>query len=181
MSYQKNPSDPPENWLWHFANAHFAKAQPLYAQQGHICEDPMDASESSDLPTIAEALELFRDQTLAGRLASIEKNLAQLSDAVEHLSSITSGWVPIHTLADESLRLNSAILATVISIEGGFLCEFPECNLSASGETQFEAIENLKDMIESAYTVLSEVPEKELGLVPRRQLEILSQLISIRD
>lgn len=148
----------------------------LFGRHDLVCEDPTDVVEG-DLASISETIESFKRVTLAGRLSSIEGELLSLREAVEILSGTVAYVAPVHTLLDSGLRLKQTIFATVTVTEEGFLCELPECNLGATGETKFEAIENLKDIIEATFRRLSKAKASKLGPVPARQIETLRQLI----
>jgi predicted RNase H-like HicB family nuclease len=57
-----------------------------------------------------------------------------------------------------------------------FVASFDFVNLHASGDSEREAIENLRDIIEATWETLRSIPEEELGPEPKRQLDRLNLL-----
>ena len=57
--------------------------------------------------------------------------------------------------------------------EGGFIATFFDANISTSGDTEEEAVSNLRSLILDTFEHLESVPREELGPEPRRQLEVL--------
>ncbi len=82
----------------------------------------------------------------------------------------------IHSLDSPSVKIVNAIPAQIEIEDGVFVATFTEANVSASGETEGEAIEMLKDMIEWTYQFLSQ-KEAVLGQWPQRQLAVLRQFL----
>ncbi|MBZ5664851.1 MAG: hypothetical protein LAO30_09635 [Acidobacteriia bacterium] len=67
-----------------------------------------------------------------------------------------------------------------VTIEGDgedFTATFVEANVSASGETEADAIANFKDSLLSSYEILEEMPSNELGPLPTRQWAILRDVV----
>jgi len=85
--------------------------------------------------------------------------------------------VPIVTFAPESLTLREPIWVVVQPVDDAFVATFFDANISTSGDTQEEAIANLKDLLLDVYLDLEEEPEERLGPEPRRQLAVLRSLI----
>jgi predicted RNase H-like HicB family nuclease len=81
--------------------------------------------------------------------------------------------VVIDSVAPEPYRLASRVQAVVRPEEDGFVASFPDAGIHASGETQQEAVANLKDMMVLVYRCLSEEPAERLGSGPARQLSVL--------
>lgn len=89
--------------------------------------------------------------------------------------------VPVTTFAPEPFTvrdpLRDPIWAVVQPVEDSFVATFFDANLSTSGDTQEEAMANLKDLILDVYLDLAEEPPERLGPEPRRQLAVLASLI----
>ncbi len=65
----------------------------------------------------------------------------------------------------------------VRSSENDFVASFIDANLSASGDTLIEAVDNLKDIIIGTFKVLSKHNESKLGKIPIRQRQILQNFM----
>ena len=85
--------------------------------------------------------------------------------------------VPIVIFAPEPFRLSDPIWTVVQPIDDSFVATFFDANVSTSGDTQEEAVANLKDLILDIYVDLEEEPEERLGPEPKRQLAVLRSLI----
>ncbi len=60
--------------------------------------------------------------------------------------------------------------------ENDYLASVPEVNFNASGDTEEEAIDNLRDIITGTYRLLISLPIEKLGPEPLRQLEFFKSL-----
>jgi hypothetical protein len=110
-------------------------------------------------------------------------DLKALSDQVslltEHCKKLRDGQsiiVPITTLEPEPYELVKEIMA-VVQPDGddSFVATYFDGNINASGNTQVDAIANLKDMMIALYETLEKEPK--LGRGPARQLAILRGLM----
>lgn len=99
-------------------------------------------------------------------------------EAVEHNQPMV---VPIQSLAPEPYVLDAPIQAVVRCDEGAFVAAFVEANIGATGETVFEAVDNLKGLIVSTYEILREHDGTRLGRSMARQKAVLDSLIRPRD
>ena len=71
-----------------------------------------------------------------------------------------------------------------MTIEGDgedFTATFVEANVSASGETEADAIANFKDSLLSSYELLESLPPNQLGPLPTRQWDILQDVVKRTD
>lgn len=116
------------------------------------------------------AIELFK---LKVQIAYLDQVTNVLADAVNQRSVI----IPIQTLTPRSVTLASPILAVVQPEDGVFVASFVDANLNASGDTQQEAVEMLKDVITQTYRILAK-NEAALGSEPARQLTVLREFIA---
>ena len=105
----------------------------------------------------------------------LESEIAELREQVVRLGGRIV--VMVETLAPESLRLAKPFHANVEPHEGGFSASFVDANLMAFGETQPEALWNLKDLIASTFETLSRIGKGRLGPGPNRQLAVLRAFI----
>lgn len=99
-------------------------------------------------------------------------------EAVEHNQPMV---VPIQSLAPDPYMLEAPIQAVVRNDDGEFVASFVEANVGATGETVFEAVDNLKGLILSTYEILREHDGTRLGRSMARQNAVLDSLIRPRD
>lgn len=130
------------------------------------------------------------------RFDEIEAALAHLEEGVEHCKSLVAETirrvgdiasslehtcrhvvVPLTTLHPEPYALKHPISVVVVDIDDEYQASFFEANLYASGDTEHEAIENLKSVVLDTFDDLSAAPDSELGPAPRKQKELLTYFI----
>jgi len=120
-----------------------------------------------------------RVSELCQRLEKIE---TVLLDVVKKLDSSVqqqqrSLWVPIESFQPEPYEILRPITAVVTPIEDGFEAGLFDANLFSTGDTEVEALDNLKSMIVETYSALEELGDSQLGPGPLRQKKILSALV----
>lgn len=111
------------------------------------------------------------------RIGILEKVVMELRQKVSHLESRCETIVPINTLDDAKLRIKSVFYIHVMPDENEYQAVFGDANLNATGETRFEAIENLKDLIVTNFKFFSSLGVSKLGPMPRKQLRAMSEFI----
>ncbi|MBM4027620.1 MAG: hypothetical protein FJ280_19785 [Planctomycetes bacterium] len=97
--------------------------------------------------------------------------------SVELPTSAAALLVPIQSLAPEPYEVVKPFQVVVRPADGEYIASFFDANLSASGETQAEAVLHLKDVIAAAFEILAEMKEAELGPGPLRQKKTLEEFI----
>ena len=85
--------------------------------------------------------------------------------------------VPMTNFAPEPFRLREPVWAVVQAVDDAFVATYFDANISTSGDTQEEAVANLKDLILDIYLDLDEEPVERLGPEPKRQLAVLRSVI----
>lgn len=98
--------------------------------------------------------------------------VAKLEDQVNRRSVI----VPIQALEPATLTVTQPIFSVVQEEDGMFVASFFDANINASGESQLDAVEMLKDMIVSTFRLLIK-REAVLGEGPQQQLAVLRQFV----
>lgn len=146
--------------------------QPEHAMYGGI------------IPTKSPIYEHAEDASSEGLLYALELRfkVKQLEEEVENIHdqlNRRSVIVPIQSFEPFEFEVTKPILAVVQEEDGVFIASFFDANINASGESQLDAIEMLKDMIVSSYQIL-ETNEKILSTEPQRQLAILRNFIRAR-
>lgn len=114
----------------------------------------------------------------ATRIEGLERELLLLKQRVSKLERSSPVCVPIETFAPEPYELVKPFNVVLQSRDDEYIASFFDANLSASGATEVEAIQNLKDIILGVFDCLLEHDEAELGPEPSRQLLVLKTFIN---
>lgn len=111
----------------------------------------------------------------------------RLDERVTHLSERLSKLeasapmmplrIAIGSFAPEPYLLRRPMEVVVEQVEDGFVATFFDANISASGDNQQEAFDNLKSLILDIYDSLCAEPPERLGPEPRRQLAVLESFL----
>jgi predicted RNase H-like HicB family nuclease len=107
---------------------------------------------------------------------SLMSNVRQLEKRIVELSA-QPFQVLITTLAPEPFDLKRDIPIIVAPNGEDFIATFFDAGISATGDTDEEAVFNLKDLIVQTFEALSKIPEAKLGVLPRKQLAVLRTLV----
>ena len=83
-------------------------------------------------------------------------------------------WVPVESFAPEPYEVLRRFTAVVTPLEEGFEAGFYDANIHASGDTEQEAVENLKSLLLDYFDRLNDLDDSELGPEPKRQKRILN-------
>lgn len=111
------------------------------------------------------------------RVGILEKVVLELRHSLAELASRQTFTVPIVSLAPEPLTLRQPIFVVVQPEGDEFSATFFDANINASGDTQTEAVDNLKEILVSTYRRFSTLGEDKLGPGPRKQLAVLQSVI----
>jgi predicted RNase H-like HicB family nuclease len=85
--------------------------------------------------------------------------------------------VPIETLEPEPYELVRPVHVVVQPEEDSYVATFFDANVNASGETQQDAVANLKDMLVTLFERLEKEPRTNLGKGPALQLAVLRSIL----
>jgi hypothetical protein len=108
------------------------------------------------------------------RLDRIEEMLQVILLKIAAIGSAKGSiMVPIQSLAPEPYRLLQPLTAVVTEADGGYEAAFFDASIFASGDTEEDAVSNLKDTMIDTYERLSELKESQLGPGPTRQKQVL--------
>jgi hypothetical protein len=108
---------------------------------------------------------------------SLTNEVATLKCEIQRLHRLRTYVVPLATLTPEPFRMIQQIPVTIEGDGDDFTATFVEANVSASGETEADAIANFKDSLLSSYEILEGMPSSELGPLPTRQWTILRDVV----
>jgi hypothetical protein len=73
--------------------------------------------------------------------------------------------------------LRHPITAVVQPAEDHFIATFFDANINASGDTEVEAVENLKETIVASFRRFRELGTDRLGPGPLKQFEVLREIV----
>ena len=85
--------------------------------------------------------------------------------------------VPIETLEPEAYEITRPFTAVVIEEEGEFEAAIFDLSIFASGDTEEEAIANLKETLVDTADRLNRLPDSRLGNGPLRQKSLLNKCV----
>ena len=109
------------------------------------------------------------------QISEVLQRVEALEERINHRSVI----VPIQDLAPSPVEVKQPIFAIVQEEDGVFVASFVDANINASGESQLDAVEMLKDVIASSFQLFLD-KEDVLGEEPRRQLAVLRHFVGMR-
>jgi hypothetical protein len=114
---------------------------------------------------------------------NLEKALHNLLDESASLverrlaTPYTSIVVPVVSLAPEAFEVLSAIQVVVQGQDGDFTATFFDANIGASGETQQEAVCNLKELLIMSFESLADDDAASLGPLMKKQKAVLEKFM----
>ncbi len=122
------------------------------------------------------ALAGMRDsmQTLTNEISSLKSEIQRLERSRAYV-------VPLTTLTADNFRMTQQIPVTIEGDGEDFTASFVEANISASGETEADAIANFKESLLSSYEVLEGLTPNQLAPLPARQWGILQNVVRRTD
>jgi hypothetical protein len=133
-----------------------------------------DNTAAEQKAALAEENGLMEDNPIIAELIA-------LTDKVEQLTLRPLKWTTeIRDLGIEQLRLNQPILITIeeYTAEDSVIARYPEVEAFGEGQTEPEAILQLKaDIVRLYYDLTGSSPET-LGVLPQSWLRVLRQVIS---
>ncbi len=115
------------------------------------------------------------------RLGLLEKVVLELRHTLGELLNKRIIYVPVASLEPEPFKLNRQIYIVVQPEEDQFLATFFDANINASGDTEVEAVDNVKDAIVSSFRRFEQLGEERLGPGPRRQYAVLRSLVAAKQ
>jgi Arc/MetJ-type ribon-helix-helix transcriptional regulator len=125
---------------------------------------------------VQEAMSLWeeRERRRVEILAAVDPTPSYLGRGEGALArSIHTAVFPITTFAPEPYQIRRDIPAVVEPAGDGFIATFFDANISTSGDTEVEAVSNLRSLILDTFEYLDSEPSDGLGPEPARQLAVL--------
>ena len=87
------------------------------------------------------------------------------------------GPVPLTSLEPGRYELERDIPVVLQPSDDGFTATFCDANIGSSGDTEEEAIDNLRTLIIDTFELLESTQPAKLGPEPRRRLSLLRSFI----
>jgi predicted RNase H-like HicB family nuclease len=115
---------------------------------------------------------IIHAKSLHGAMARLLEGL-EFRSARESSPSFTSVIVPIISLAPEPFHIDTPISVVVQGTDGDYTATFFDANIGSSGETQQEAVDNLKELLIMSFESLADDQEESLGPLMKRQKLVL--------
>jgi hypothetical protein len=109
-------------------------------------------------------------------IRSLSHQLNELRQEISGLQNSRTYVVPLTTLSP-AFQMTEKIPVTIEGDGESFTATFVEANISASGETEGDAIANFKESLMSTYEILEHLPASQLGELPTRQWSILQRIV----
>jgi hypothetical protein len=110
------------------------------------------------------------------KLVALNARVKCLESALDDVRNRAAVVVPIQSIAPEPFELLQPIQAVVQQSGEDHIASFLDANMNASGETQEEALANLKDVIIGSFEALEAIADR-LGPGPKSQLAVLREFL----
>jgi hypothetical protein len=119
--------------------------------------------------------------SMRDNIRGLAREVSDLKCEIQRLQQSHAYVVPLTTLAPSPFRMVQQIPVTIEGDGEDFTATFVEANVSASGETEADAIANFKASLLSSYELLESLPPNQLGPLPTRQWDILQDVVKRTD
>jgi hypothetical protein len=121
--------------------------------------------------------EVVEKKKIELRFSLMECAVSELKSQLNALIAAKTRIIPIATFAPEPYAVLMPILVSVKAVEDEFEAGWFDANIHTTGENEEESVSNLKSLILDYFDSLSNEPEKNLGIEPKRQLRIIESFI----
>jgi dCTP deaminase len=128
--------------------------------------------------TMKDAATLGKDTPrLVARYEETMRKMENVTGFLQGLSTTRLGPVPLTSLEPGRYELARDIPVVLQPSDDGFTATFFDANIGSSGDTEEEAIDNLRTLIIDTFELLESTQVEKLGREPRRRLKVLRSLI----
>jgi len=110
-------------------------------------------------------------------IEGFEREILLLKRRCDNLERTAPVIVPLESFAPEPYEVVKPLHVVVRLQDDQYIASFFDANISASGDTQYEAVVNLKDIIIGTFEILTTTDEQRLGPGPLRQREVLTEFV----
>jgi hypothetical protein len=115
--------------------------------------------------------------SLENNIRELTREMEELKDEIRQLCKTRTFVVPLSTLSPAPYQITQQIPVTIEGDGEEFTATFTEANISASGETEADAIANFKDSLLSCYQLLEKKTPDQLGPLPTRQWTVIKGVV----
>lgn len=115
--------------------------------------------------------------SLENNICDLTREMDELKDEIRQLCKTRRFVVPLSTLSPAPYQITQQIPVTIEGDGEEFTATFTEANVSASGETEADAIANFKDSLLSCYQLLEKKTPEQLGPLPTRQWTVIKGVV----
>ncbi len=106
-------------------------------------------------------------------LSDVQDRIGLLEQKIGELSKAGAFIVPITTLAPEPYDLIKEINVVLQPSDDEYVASFFDANVNATGCSEADALDSLKEMLISRFEYLESLPPEKLGPGPAKQLAVL--------
>lgn len=110
-------------------------------------------------------------------IEDLRREIITLKKRCEIIERTSPLIVPIDSMAPEPYEVVNPFHVVVRLEDEQYIASFFDANLSASGDTQQEAVFNLKDIIIGSFEILTMTNKSKLGPGPAQQRAVLEKFI----
>src|SRR5205809_4090094 len=159
----------PASHLAQLASSKHSHGGSAFSQYGHApMRSPLQSTRDWD--ALHRAMKGIAEQVAARassltRVTAIERDLESLRQQIECLRCTNSVFLQLSTLAPDQLEVIKNIPVVLQPVDDEFLATQFDAGISTTGDTQEEAVSNLKELIVDLFESLEE-DEQILGPVP---------------
>ena len=115
------------------------------------------------------------------RIEVLEAEICLLKERCNIIEQASPLLVPIESLSPEPYKVIKPFNVIVRFQDDQYISSFFDANISTSGDTQEEAVLNLKDLIVTMYDMLNDMDDGQLGIEPMRQKILLNEYICPKE
>ena len=115
--------------------------------------------------------------SLENNIRDLTREMDVLKDEIRQLCKTRAFVVPLTTLSPAPYQITQQIPVTIEGDGEEYTATFTEANVSASGETEADAIANFKDSLLSCYQLLEKKTSDQLGPLPARQWTVIKGVV----
>ena len=115
------------------------------------------------------------------RIAALEMEVTLLEGRIAVLEEQAPVSVEVQSLAPGPYEIIKPFHVVVRVQDGEYIASFFDARISATGDTQEEAVYNLKDIIIGAFELLSERSQANLGAAMVHQKAVLQEFIRPKE
>lgn len=141
----------------------------------NILRDPPEESKTALQEVFKKYVMVACKATDSFRISILEKLVGELRARVSALEERRTVLVPVETFAPEPFSIVRPIQVVVEQFDDAFVATYFDANVNASGDTEVEAVENLKEVMLLTFDSLEN--EKSLGAALARKVAVLKSII----